>query len=131
MLQRYVLIANAIISGLLGLGLIFAANTVLGIYGGMSMEPATDRLLGSALVGIAVLNFLASGVEGIEARRPVLVANFVYNVLAVLVLLPSLMGANAAVWSTIVVAVIFAIAFGYLAVGAYRSVATEPRSIAG
>ena len=120
MLQRYVLIANAIVSGLIGLGLIFAANTVLGFYGGMSMEPVTDRLFGAALVGIAVLNLLASGVATHDARRAVLVANFVYNALAVVVLFPSLLaGANAAAWSTLVVAVIFTVAFGYLAAGAY------------
>jgi hypothetical protein len=60
MLQRYVLVANAIISFIFGLGLIFAANAVLGLYGGMSMEPVTDQLFGAALVGTAVLNVLGA-----------------------------------------------------------------------
>jgi hypothetical protein len=85
MLQRYVLVANAIISFIFGLGLIFAANAVLGPYGGMSMEPVTDQLFGAALVGTAVLNVLGRDVTARDARRAILGANFVYNAIVVLI----------------------------------------------
>ncbi|HYL41581.1 MAG TPA: hypothetical protein VET90_09750, partial [Candidatus Binatus sp.] len=82
MVQRVVLVANAVVSGLFGLGFVFAANSVLGLYGGMSMEPATDQLFGGALIGMALLNFFARDVTAPQARRAIFLGNFAYNAIA-------------------------------------------------
>ena len=115
MLQRWVLIANAIISGLFGLGFLFAANAVLGLYGGMSMEPATDQLFGGALIGLALINVLARDVQDRDARLAVFAGNFVYNVVTLVVFVMGV-GAlgSAPVVAGVVVAAVFTVAFGSL-----------------
>jgi hypothetical protein len=122
MLQRWVLILNGVVSVLFGLGFVFAANAILGLYGGMSMELATDQLLGAALIGLGLLNLLARDVEARDARRAILLANFAYNAIALIVLLTGIAAiANTLAWSTIALTAVFTLAFGYLALGSLRT----------
>jgi hypothetical protein len=122
MFQRWVLILNGIVSVVFGLGFVFAANAVLNLYGSMSMEPATDQLLGAAIIGLGLLNLLARDVEARDARRAIFLANFAYNAIALIVLLTGIaMIANTLAWSTIALTAVFTLAFGYLALGSLRT----------
>ena len=123
MAQRVVMVANAIVSGLFGLGFLLAANSVLGLYGGMSMEPATDQLFGGALIGLALLNLFARDVASRDAQRAIFLGNFAYNAIALAAIAPGLSGTgNGLAWLTVALTVIFTVAFGYLLVIAFRAV---------
>lgn len=84
-------VINAILAGLFGLGLIFAPAFVMDIYG-VELPPAgliLGQMLGSCLVGIAILSWLARGMEDFGIRRNLALVfflgyliNFVISLLA-------------------------------------------------
>jgi hypothetical protein len=116
---RVVLIASAIVYTIFGVGLAVASGLVLALYGGMSMEPLPEHLVGAGLVGFAVVNWLARDEKG-SGGRPVVVGNLVFNGLAFAS--SSLIqqvsgGVNALGWSSVAITLAVTLAFGYVLMG--------------
>jgi len=118
MAQRVVMVVSAVVYAIFGAGFLLAPDVVLGIYGGMSMEPETDHVLGAALIGFALVNAFARAIGPDDARRGVLIGNLAFNGLAfgstLLVQLEG--GPNALNWSTVLVTLALAIGFAYVLV---------------
>jgi hypothetical protein len=118
MKPSYLMIASAIVAGIFGLAFVFASGLLLPLYGGMSMEPITEQLLGAALVGFALLNWFGRNAVASAAGRAIVFANLVYNLIALVALVNFQLSStvNALGWSSVAIALVFAIGFGYLAV---------------
>lgn len=114
---KLVLIINAVLGLVFGLGFVFAPELLLSHYavevgvGGAWMT----RFFGAALLGFAVLAWMMSDSGPSDAREAgvtgLLVANGVGLVIAVLVMTNGL--ANALGWSTVVLYAFFTAMYGY------------------
>lgn len=111
------MIVNAIIAAVFGLGFVFAPGQVTSLYGpevGAVLEYVA-QLFGAALLAFAVLTWLARNVPDSEARRAILLAMFVGDGVGfVVALIAQLQGIqNALGWSTVVIYLLLALGFGY------------------
>ena len=115
MKPSYVMVVSAVVYAVLGLALLFAAGTVLGLYGGMSMEPVTEHLVGGGLIGFAVLNALAVRESGGPAQSTV-VANLVFNAIGFVVVVQQMLsgGPNSLGWVTAGISLLLAVDFAYV-----------------
>ncbi len=129
----YLMIASAVVYTIFGIAFLLASGFVLPLYGGMSMEPITEQLLGAGLIGFAVLNWFARNAREGEALRAIIVANLVYNAVGFIVLLLFQLTStvNAFGWSSVVISLLMALGFGYFTVVRLRvsseSMAQAPR----
>ena len=108
---------NAILAGLFGLGLIFAPAFITGFYD-VDLTPAgtvLGQMLGSCLVGIAILSWLARGLDDFAFRRNLALVFFLgYLINFVISLLAQLNEVlNATAWVNVGGYGILALAFGY------------------
>ena len=118
------MIVNAIIAAVFGLGFVFAPGQVTSLYSletGAVLEYVA-QLFGAALLGFAVLTWFARNVADSEARRAILLAMFVGDGVGfVLALIAQIQGIqNAMGWSTVVIYLLLALGFGY-----FRFIAKE------
>jgi len=114
---KMVLMVNAILGLVFGLGFVFAPDMVLSHYavevgvGGAYMS----RFFGGALLGYAVLAWMMSDSGPSDAREAgvtgLLVANGVGLVISVLMMTNGI--ANALGWSTVVIYIFFTGMYGY------------------
>lgn len=108
---------NAILAGLFGLGLIFAPAFITGFYG-VELTPAGQvlaQMLGSCLVGIALLSWLGRGLDDFSIRRNLSLIFFLGYLINFVISLLARFNAvlNAAAWVNVAVYGILALAFGY------------------
>jgi len=118
------MIVNAIIAAVFGLGFVFAPGQVTSLYSpetGAVLEYVA-QLLGAALLAFAVLTWFARNVPDSEARRAIVLAMFVGDGVGfVLALIAQIQGIqNAMGWSTVVIYLLLALGFGY-----FRFIAKE------
>ena len=111
------MVINTIVALLFGLAFVLMAGTLLSFYG-TTLSPGglvVARLFGTALLGYAVLTWFARNTEESEARRAIVLALFVSDVVGFIVaLVGQLSGAvNALGWSTVVIYLLLALGFGY------------------
>ncbi len=111
----YLMIVSAVIYAIFGIAFVLVPGLVLGLYGGMSMEPLTDHVLGAALIGFAVLNGFARDAKQGEALQAIMLANLVFNAIGfIAILLQQLSGGpNALGWSTVLISLLLALGFAY------------------
>ncbi len=109
------LLASAVVYAIFGLALVLVPGLVLPIYGGMSMEPYVEQLLGAQLIGFAVLNMFARKATEGEALRAILLANLVSDIVAFILALLEVVfgGENVVGWSTVVIYLILGLGSGY------------------
>ena len=111
-----VMIANAVVALLFGLGDIFAPGPLLSFYG-MTTDAAgilVSRLFGASLIGYALITWLARNVTG-EAQQALTAALCGgFAVGFVVSLIGQLSGVvNALGWSIVVLYALFALGYGY------------------
>lgn len=111
------MIVNAIVAAVFGLGFVFAPGHVTSFYSpevGANLRYVA-QLFGAALLAFAVLTWVARNAADSEAQRAILLALFVGDCLGFVIALVGQIGGvvNALGWSTIVVYLLLAVGFGY------------------
>lgn len=113
----HLLLLCAIVSSVFGIGLMFVPDQVLPLYG---LGPGragvlVSRLLGAALLGVAVLNWAAMSVTDTTAHRAIAMGNMTGSGLVFVVLLTA-QGQGLLLsfgWPTITLALLFTLGFAY------------------
>lgn len=112
---KTLLTVNAVVNVIFGIGLVLMPGSVLGLFAPMPMYNLLgSQLLGTNLIGFAVLDFLArNATEGDALRRPIVLANLLSNGIGfVLALSVQLAGtATALNWLTVVLTLLFALGY--------------------
>ncbi|MBL7163439.1 MAG: hypothetical protein ISS57_12600 [Anaerolineales bacterium] len=98
-------VVHAVVAIVFALGMIFMPAFLLSMFGGaaiVSVSPMFVQMFGATLVGTFVLLWLMRGVSDTSARRAVVIAYFVYFVIATAVsIMAQLSGVfNMMGWST-------------------------------
>jgi MFS family permease len=111
------MIVNAIVAAVFGLGFVFAPGQVTSLYSpevGVTLRYVA-QLFGAALLGFAVLTWVARNAPDSEARRAILLALFVGDGVGFLLALVGQLGGvvNALGWSTVLIYLLLALGFGY------------------
>lgn len=110
-------IIYAVISAIFGLTFIFIPETALALYG-ITLSPdgiLIARLFGAALLEFALLSWLVRNVGDSEARKAIILAVFVGEVVGFIVALVGQLSGevNALGWSTVAIYLLLALGFGY------------------
>jgi hypothetical protein len=113
-----VLVVNAIISLLYGIGLVLLPSTVLSMYG-VTPGPAVNlasQLFGVELLHVGLICWLARKVSDSPAQRAIIIASLIGQVIGLIV---SLMGTlsgvfNAVGWSAVAIYLVLALGYAYL-----------------
>ena len=111
------LIVNAIIAGVFGIAFVLIPWQMLNYYG-LQAGPELNymgQLFGAAIFGLAVLSWSARNVELSQARKAIVLAFFITNVIGFVVALIAQLGSvvNALGWSTVAIYLILTLGFGY------------------
>ena len=111
------MIVNAIVAAVFGLGFVFAPGQVTSLYSpevGVTLRYVA-QLFGAALLGFAVLTWVARNAPDSEARRAILLALFVGDGVGFILALIGQLGGvvNALGWSTVLIYLLLALGFGY------------------
>lgn len=116
------MILNAIIAVVFGLGFVLAPSQVASFYSpevgiteaGAVLE-VVARLFGASLLTFAVLTWVARNAPDSEVRRAILLALFVGDVAGCVISLFAVLGGavNALGWLTVAIYLLLAIGFGY------------------
>jgi hypothetical protein len=111
------MIVNAIVAVVFGLGFVLAPGQVTSFYSpevGITLEYVA-QLFGAALLGFAVLTWVARNAPDSEARRAILLALFVGDGVGFVIALIAQLGGvvNTLGWSTVAIYLVLAIGFGY------------------
>ncbi len=114
---RVLMIVNAIVAGLFGIGFVLVPGQVLSQYG-ITTDAAFElvgQLLGAAFIGFAVLTWAARNTTDSEARRAIILALFIGDAIGFIVALIAQLGGvvNALGWSTVVIYLLLAFGWGY------------------
>jgi uncharacterized membrane protein YfcA len=125
---RALMILNAIIAGVFGIGFVLVPEQVMSLYSsetGATLD-LLCQLFGAALIGFAALTWLARNAPDSEARRAIVVALFVCDLVGCAVaLLAQIDGVvNTLGWSTVAIYFWLAVGFGYFAFAAKREPGT-------
>ena len=116
------MIVNAIIAAVFGLGFVFAPGQVLSFYspefGSLETSAVISlvaQLFGAALLAFGILTWAARNAPDSETRRAILLALFVGDGVGFFVALLGQLGGeiNALGWSTVTIYALFAVGFGY------------------
>ena len=107
----------AVLAFVFGLAFILVPAQLMSLYG-VTLEAAgqwVGRYLGSAFIGIAVLNWFARNAAQNGTMRAIVLADFVVSITGLIVaVLDRLYGTgNALVWSTVAIYLFLALGFGY------------------
>lgn len=120
MTYRTVLTVAAVLSVLFGIGFMLLPGPLTALYDVQLDDPGrfVGQLYGVTLFGFGLLNWLAREFREGSSQRAVLTANFVSASLGFLVSLMGQLGGvpgvNALGWSTVLLYLLLALAFGYL-----------------
>ncbi len=111
------MIVNAIVAAVFGIGFVLAPSQVMSLYSseaGATLD-LMCQLFGAALIGFAALSWVARNAPDSEARRAIVLAFFVGDLVGcVVALLAQLRGVvNALGWSSVVIYLLLAVGFGY------------------
>jgi hypothetical protein len=113
------MVINAVVSAVFGVGLVLVPGTVLSQYGATTDAAFeyTGQLLGAALIAFAVITWLARKATDSEARRAILLGIFVGDLAGFILALKAQLGGvvNSVGWSTVVIYLVLALGFGYFA----------------
>ena len=111
------MVANALIAAIFGVGFVVVPGQVMSFYGPEVTPPLeyVAQLFGAALVAFAVLTWTAKNAPDSDARRAILLAMFVGDCVGFVVSLIGQLGGvmNALGWSTVVIYLLLAVGFGY------------------
>ena len=114
---RTLLILNTVIALAFSAGFLIAPGLVSEQYGveATAAMEYSGRLLGSAILGVAVLTWTARNAQDSTARRAIVLALLVMNVAGFLVTLVGQINGvvNAMGWSTVAIYLLLAIGYGY------------------
>ena len=107
----------AVVAGIFGLAFVLVSGPLLTLYG-ITLDKAgtlVAQLFGAALIGFAVLNWLARDVTDRGAQQAILLANLISDTVGfVMALIGQLAGvANALGWSTVAIYLLLALGFAY------------------
>ena len=109
--------ANAVVALLFGLGFVIAPAATLAPYGVTIDEAGVQvaRFFGAALLGYAAITWFARNTEKSSARRALVLGLFLgFGIGFVVSLVNQLSGLqNALGWSTVVLYLLFTLAYGY------------------
>ena len=116
------MIINAIVAVVFGLGFLIVPGLLMAHYGIMadaSLE-YVGQLFGAALLAFGVLTWSARNAADSDARQAILLALFVGDGIGFIVALIGQLGGvvNAVGWSTVVIYLLLALGFGYCRFGA-------------
>jgi hypothetical protein len=111
------MVVNAIVAAVFGLGFMFAPGHVMSYYSpetGATLE-YVGQLLGAALFAFAVLTWCARNVPDSEARRAILLAMFVGDGAGFIIALIAQLGGvqNTVGWSTVAIYLLLGLGWGY------------------
>ncbi len=114
--------ASAIFLGLAGVMCLFLPDEILKLYNPSTIytHGLMNQLLGASFLALALLDWYSKhNVLGGIYGRPVVAANYVHFVIGSLVMAKAAIGqtSNVAIWVTMVVYVLFAIAFSLMMFG--------------
>ena len=108
---------NAIVAAVFGLAFVTAPGQAASLYGvtADAQFRYLAQLFGAALVGFAVLTWVARNAKASDARKAIVLALFISNAVGfVLALLGQMAGVvNTMGWSTVAIYLLLALAFGY------------------
>ena len=107
----------AVLAALYGLGFLLIPAITIGLYG-ITLDVNglfVARYLGSAFLGVAVLNWLARGLTSQEALGPIILGDLVISVTGLVVAVwDAFAGAgNALSWVTVIIYLFLTLGFGY------------------
>jgi hypothetical protein len=110
-------VISALIGIILGLGFFFTPDTVMSTFGVSASEAHqhTARNFGSAVIGLAVISWMARDVEDSIARRAIVLGLFMYFVFASISITSfQLQGSvNTSGWLFVALHILLTLAFGY------------------
>ena len=116
------MVVNAIVAVVFGLGFVLAPGQAASLYSPEAGVPEVGavlelvaQLFGTALLAFAVLTWVARNAPDSEARQAILLALFVGDAVGFVVSLIAQLGGvvNALGWSTVAIYLLLAIGFGY------------------
>jgi len=115
---RNVLLVNAVIALVYGIGLVLFTSTLLSIYG-VTPGPAVNlasQLFGVELMHVGLICWFARNVSDSPAQRAIIIASLIGQVIGLVV---SVMGTlsgvfNAVGWSAVVIYLVLALGYAYL-----------------
>ena len=114
-LKTFLMIVS-VVAVVFAIGLILAPGFMDATYGtGPSAgEMMTDQMLGSALLGMGVVTWLARNLTGASVR-PIITGNLIGNAAGFVVSLMAMLGGvmNATGWTTVAVYLLFGLGFAY------------------
>jgi len=117
---RNVVTASAVVSIVYGLLVVLLPGQAVRLYSVELTPPGlyVAQLFGSSLLGFGLLNWFARQFQEDSVQKSVLTANLVSSALgaifSLIAQLGGVPGANALGWSTVVLYLLFALAFAYL-----------------
>jgi NAD/NADP transhydrogenase beta subunit len=114
---KHLLIINAVVCFVYGITFVLSPATVLSLHG-LAQDPSaklTGQFYGSALIAIGLLTWLARNVTDSEARRAIILALLISDVIGVVIaVLGTVSGPmNAFGWSGAAVYALLALGYGY------------------
>jgi hypothetical protein len=116
------MILNAIVTAVFGVGFVLVPGEVMSLYSseGGAVLDLMCKLFGAALIAFAAMSWLARNAPDSEARRAIVVAFFVGDLVGWVVALLAQLGGvvNALGWSTVAIYFWLAVGFGYFAFAA-------------
>jgi hypothetical protein len=115
---NYLLVVSAAIAAVFGVVFVVVPGPVASIYG-IALDKAGElvaQLFGAALIGFAVLNWLARDVTDPKGQQAVVLSNLVGDVVGlVVILIGQLSGiANALGWTSVALYLLLALGFAYI-----------------
>jgi hypothetical protein len=113
-----VLVVNAVIALVYGIGLVLVPSTVLSIYG-VTPGPAVNlasQLIGVEMIHVGLICWLARNVSDGPAQKAIILASLIGQLIAVIVsMMGTLSGVFSAVgWSAVAIYLVLAAGYAYL-----------------
>jgi hypothetical protein len=114
---KALLLISAVLGMILGIGFFFAPATVMSTFGVSAGEAHqhTARNFGSAVIGLAVISWVARDARDSIARRAIVLGLFMYFIFGSISIISFQLQGNSNVygWFIIVLHVLLALGFGY------------------
>lgn len=113
--SKYLMIASALILGVVGIALTFLPHEIAST-GLIDTDPIVLQIIGALYFGFAMLNWMAKDnlIGGIYGR-PVAIGNFSHFMIGAFALLKlAIRNSDTAIWTIAIIYSLFAVAFGYI-----------------
>jgi hypothetical protein len=111
------MVTNAIVAGIFGIGFVVAPGTIAALYGVTGTAPLyfVAQLYGSSLIAFAMITWVARSASDSEARKAIVLGLLVGDAIAFVVCLIAQLSnvINALGWSTVVIYLFLTLGFGY------------------